>query len=32
VLDNKEKYQNFAQIALKNLDNPRDTQMNEEDN
>lgn len=32
VLDNKEKYQNFAQIALKTLDNPRDTQNNEEDN
>jgi len=32
VLDSKEKYQNFAQIALKNLDNPRDTQSNEEDN
>lgn len=32
VLDNKEKYQNFAQIALKTLDNPRDTQHDEEDN
>ena len=32
VLDNKDRYQNFAQIALKTLDNPRDTQHDEEDN
>jgi len=32
VLDNKDKYQNFTQIALKTLDNPRNTQHDEEEN